>query len=206
LAILGIVVVVWIFAGIIANNKLQTGFATVISPTTVSTSNISPTTAAATATPTSVQAQQALMPTQPQSATVNTTPRTTIAPGVLSLNQPIQTNFDDRFVVTLERIELLSNSRMRWYFTFWNQGKNTIYLAFTDDNRTYVTSEQGKLYKFTSQKSTNQTNVLAGAKIESYWLELEAPAVGVTTFRAFLNNYYDPKFPDFEVFPPKPWP
>jgi len=82
---------------------------------------------------------------------------------------------------------------MRWYFTFWNQTKDALKLAFTE--ATYMADNLGNSYKFLAGKSTNDITINPAIKLMDYWLDFDAFKVGATSYKVKLANYHNPQFP-----------
>ncbi len=98
-------------------------------------------------------------------------------------------NYDGNVIITLERIEVLANNKMKWYVSFWNKTDGDAGLAFAGD-KSYVVDEFGIKYKILSMSPSNfiDSGVQAGVQLPG-WLEFNVPENDAKEFSLHLVQW-----------------
>ncbi len=115
-----------------------------------------------------------------------------------------QTTTSANFDFRVARIDLLSNSRMRWYFEFWNKSDQPVLFGLNYSNIT-LADENGRPYSVldasTFPNKSFEKSVPAGV-LYSLWMEFDAPADGAMIFKVTLapsNQYWHPHYDVFNI-------
>jgi hypothetical protein len=120
----------------------------------------------------------------------------TSSPAVLSECKTIEIdvsknsdNYDGNVIVTLEKIELCANNKMKWHISFWNKTDQDAGLAFGED-KSYVVDEFGVQYKILSSSPSNfiDSGVRAGIRLTG-WLEFYTPENNAKEFSLHLVQW-----------------
>jgi hypothetical protein len=99
------------------------------------------------------------------------------------------TNYDGKVILTVERIEVRLNNRMRWYISFWNTDNRAASMAF-GESESYVADEYGMLYEILAMEPSNFIGAGVRAQVKSQgWLEFEIPTSDARNFQLFLVRW-----------------
>jgi hypothetical protein len=107
------------------------------------------------------------------------------------------------FTLTITRVELQDNGRMRWYIDFWNQSTRYDALIFRLD-QTYLVDENGQRYAVLAESTGTsigyyRADIQAGVKL-SRWFEFDAPRNNVKIFKLTFVGPNHSDTPDFQPF------
>jgi hypothetical protein len=110
----------------------------------------------------------------------------------IPLNHALAPN-DPRIDFTLDRIELLSNHRMRWHFTFWNRRAREVRVGLWEGKNTYVTDEKGNRSDSLTTSTGGSTPHVADGEKSHLWIDFQEPLSGweKLTARFAAGSDYD---------------
>jgi hypothetical protein len=89
--------------------------------------------------------------------------------------------------MTIYRIELKNNKKMRWYFSFWNKENRRIFIAVRKED-SYISDEKGNRYEILNTSSNFLNSYVEPGIKTKEWLEFPFPIDNAKDFRLYLNS------------------
>jgi hypothetical protein len=105
------------------------------------------------------------------------------------LNRPLQ-SWNERIELTLEKIELRADHRMRWFVSVWNKSgkKDRIRISGQVSGAdVYVTDQAGKKCSYIRSSMGDFIELPIGENLR-FWLDFEGPLAGATALTAHFTT------------------